>query len=168
MNSDQAVGPPDSHHLAAAEGWIGLGNQVEAEQELKQISAKLSSHPDVLRVRYHLYESAKRWELAAEIAQALCKTLPGVAFGWVHLAYALHELKRTREAYNVLHPVANRFPDELIVRYNLACYACQLGEPAEAWSWLEKAIGLASVSEVKKMALADPDLASLRAEIEKL
>ena len=30
--------PPDSLHLSAAEGWLGLGNQVEAFEELEKIT----------------------------------------------------------------------------------------------------------------------------------
>jgi len=30
--------PPDSFHLNAAEGWIGLGNYAAAQEELEHIS----------------------------------------------------------------------------------------------------------------------------------
>ena len=160
--------PPDCHYLAAAEGWLGLGNSVEAEGELERISYNSRAHPEALRVRYHLYEATRKWELAAETAQTLCQILPHRPFGWIHLAYSLHELKRTREAYNVLLPVADKFPEEYILRYNLACYACQLGNVEEARQWLEKAIVLAGSSEVKKTALNDPDLEPLWTEIQRL
>ena len=168
MNPEALIGPPDNHHLSAAEGWLGLGDKNEAERELKQISTGLALHPEVLRVRYHLYEARKDWERAAELARALCEVIPGAAFGWVHLAYALHELKRTSEAYRVLHPMVSRFPKEFVIPYNLACYACKLGEMNEARSWLKKAIALTSAEEIKHMALADPDLEDLRAEIRKI
>jgi tetratricopeptide (TPR) repeat protein len=167
MKPELLIGPPDSHHLAAAEGWLGLGDDNEAERELKQISKDLASHPEVLRVRYHLYEARGDWERAAEQARALCELMPGTAFGWVHLAYALHELKRTGEAYRVLHPIVGKFPKEFVIPYNLACYACRLGELNEARGWLKKAIALTSAEEIKHMALADPDLRELQAEIRK-
>lgn len=157
--------PPDSHYLAAAEGWLGLGNSHEAERELDQISFALRAHPEVLRVRYHLYEAGRKWELAAETAQNLCHLLPDTPFGWIHLAYSLHELKRTREAYNVLMPVVDKFPEEYILRYNLACYACQLGNIEEARQWLDKAMALGGSDEVKKTALTDPDLQPMWTEI---
>ena len=158
--------PPDIHHLNAAEGWLGLGNALEAEQELRQLSAEAQSHPEVLRVRYHWYGQSKEWERAAETAQLICQILPETPFGWIHLAYALHELKRTREAYNVLIPVVDRFPEEYVIRYNLACYACQMGVLEEARAWLKKAIALAGPEIIKQMGLTDPDLAELRAEIQ--
>jgi hypothetical protein len=34
--------PSDSHHLLAAQGWIGLGNYLEANEELEKISTPVS------------------------------------------------------------------------------------------------------------------------------
>jgi len=73
----------------------------------------------------------------------------------------LHELKRTKEAWGVLVPIVDKFPDEYIIRYNLACYACQLGNLNEAWRWLKKAIDLAGKKDIRTMALDDPDLQPL-------
>ena len=75
----------------------------------------------------------------------------------VRWSFALHELKRTKEAYERLRPVIDRFPGEWMMRYNLACYACQLGNLKEAWSWLEKASELGDPN-VKLLALGDKDL----------
>ena len=159
--------PPDSHHLAAAEGWLGLSNPTEARHELARIARPLRTHPEVMRVRYQLYASTKKWALAAKTAQALCRKFPEVPFGCIHLAYALHELKRTSEAYTILLPAVERFPDQYVVRYNLACYACQLGRLDEARRWLKRAIALAGSEEIKRTALADPDLQPLWTEIQK-
>ncbi|MGO8930194.1 MAG: tetratricopeptide repeat protein, partial [Limisphaerales bacterium] len=70
-----------------------------------------------------------------------------------------------QEARNVLLPVMDKLPKEYIIRYNLACYACQLGNLKEARHWLRKAIDLAGPNEVKLMALNDPDLEPLWKEI---
>jgi len=74
-------------------------------------------------------------------------------------------MKRTQEAQNVLLPVVEKFRDEFIIRYNLACYACQLGDGEGAWRWLEKSMALTDPNEVKQMALGDPDLEPLRKRI---
>ena len=160
--------PPDLHHLNAAEGWLGLGNLAEAQQELEKLSAEMTTHPEVLRVRYHLYEKTKRWEQASEIAQLICRLFPETPFGWIHLAYALHELRRTREAYQVLIPAVDRFPEEYVMRYNLACYCCQLGRLEEARAWLAKAVSMAGAETIKQMALTDPDLEPMGPEIRQL
>lgn len=160
--------PPDIHHLNAAEGWLGLRNVAEAEQELAKLSGAVLRHPEVLRVRYDLYEQSKRWEPAAETAQLLCQLIPETPFGWVHLAYALHELRRTREAYNVLLPVVDRFADEFVIRYNLACYCCQMDELEEARGWLKQSIAIIGADTIKEMASTDVDLQNLWVEIQRL
>jgi hypothetical protein len=37
--------------FTAAEGWLELGNHLEPEKELDNITASLSAHPDVLEMR---------------------------------------------------------------------------------------------------------------------
>jgi predicted Zn-dependent protease len=152
-------------NLEAAQGWFELGNCIEATEELEQITPEMRGHPDVLEVRFQIYAAAKKWEYAAEIARAISEMVPGSPFGWIHHAYALHELKRTQEALNMLLPVVDKFPKEYIMRYNLACYACQVGNLKEAQDWLKKAIELAGTNQVKLMALNDPDLEPLWKEI---
>jgi len=49
-------------------------------------------------------------------------------------------MKRTEEAWKLLLSVVDNFPNKAYMRYNLACYTCQLGEPQDAMTWLEKAI----------------------------
>jgi hypothetical protein len=157
----------DIRHLEAAQGWLGLRNWREASAELANIPAELQSHPDVLQVRWAIHAAAKEWDLAADVAETFLKARPDSPFGFVHLAYALHELKRTQEAQDVLLTVLDRFRDEFILRYNLACYACQLGDGEGAWRWLEKSMTLTDPDEVKRMALNDPDLEPLRSRIKK-
>jgi predicted Zn-dependent protease len=164
-NVNAELGYPDKRHLDAAEGWLGLGNWSEANAEMENIAPRLRAHPEVLRVRYGIYALAKDWEQAAQIAHALAQLAPGSAFGWIHHAYALHELGRTQQAWNVLRPVASKFPTEYIICYNLACYACRLGDLRGSIRWLTKAIGLAGSKQIKSMALEDPDLEPLRAKI---
>jgi hypothetical protein len=59
-----------------------------------------------------------------------------------------------------------RFPAVPTVPYNLACYACQLGDLKTAWRWLERAAALLGREELKRMARVDPDLAPMREQIE--
>jgi tetratricopeptide (TPR) repeat protein len=134
---------PDNKHLEAAEGWLGLGNWREANEELEQISPQLRAHPLVLELRYQLYSKAGKWDLAAEVAKGMGELLPDNPWGHFHLAYALHELKKTREAYDCLIPVIDKFPNEWLMLFNLACYSCRLGKLEEAMQWLEKVGDLA-------------------------
>jgi tetratricopeptide (TPR) repeat protein len=162
------LGTPDSHHLNAAQGWLELGNHSEANEELAKISASLVNHPEVLEVRWAVHAAGKRWPTCVEVAETLVKVAPDYLLGWIHRSYALHELKRTREAFNLLLPAVELFPEEPLIRYNLACYCCQLEEAREALEWLDKALVLGDYKQFKQMALEDPDLQPLKAEILKL
>ena len=155
----------DQRDLVAAQGWFELGNCVEATEELEQITPEMRGHPSVLEVQFHIYAKAKKWEYAAEIAQAISEFAPDEPFGFIHQAYSLHELKRTQEAWNVLLPVVDKFPKEYIIRYNLACYACQLGNLEEARAWLKKASNLAGTKRIMQMAEKASDLEPLWGEI---
>ncbi|MEY2429820.1 MAG: hypothetical protein QOJ40_2705 [Verrucomicrobiota bacterium] len=72
----------DARLLDAAQGWLGLGAHLEANDELEQITPRMRAHPDVLRVRYRVYAAAKKWESAAEIARAISRFAPHDSFEW--------------------------------------------------------------------------------------
>jgi Flp pilus assembly protein TadD len=119
----------------------------------------------VLQVRWEVYAAAKKWGATLDIAAALIQLNPEDPLGWVHWAYALHELKRTSEARDSLLGVVNRFPTSATMRYNLACYECLLGRLEEAKQWLEKAFTLGDSRKTKLTALEDPDLEPLWKDI---
>ena len=54
------------------------------------------------------------------------------------------------------------------MRYNLACYECQLGRLDQARAWLRKAFDLGDPAEMQAQALRDPDLQPLWPEIRSL
>jgi tetratricopeptide (TPR) repeat protein len=157
--------PPDTLHLQAAQGWLELGNHLEANEELEKITPELRAHPKVLKVRWEIYAAAKKWEATLDIAAALIQMDPEDPLGWVHRSYALHELKRTAEARDSLLRVVDKFPISATMRYNLACYECQLGRLEQAKEWLEKAFKLGHAKEMKLMALDDRDLEPLWKQI---
>jgi predicted Zn-dependent protease len=102
----------------------------------------LSVSVDVIKIRYEVYSKAKKWEMASEVARGKTLILPENSWGFIHYAFTLNEMKRTKEAQAVLLPVAEKFPDEHLISYNLACYCCQLGQLKEAMRWLGRAIDL--------------------------
>lgn len=61
--------------------------------------------------------------------------------------------------------VVDKFPSSATMRYNLACYECQLGRVEQAKVWLEKAFKIGDAKEMKLAALDDPDLEPLWKEI---
>ena len=156
--------PPDSHYLLAAQGWIELGNYLEANEELEKISPRSRLHPDVLEIRVQVYANAKKWDACAHVASTLVKLAPERLNGWVQRSFALHELRRTQEAFDNLLPVAEKFPGIWTIPYNLACYSSQLGRLDEAKDWLKKAL-LIGEETVQRVGIADPDLKPLWASM---
>jgi len=166
-----APGPPDSHHLSAAVGWLELGNHVEAGEELAKISAAVLEHPDVLEVRWAVCAAGKSWEAALSVAELLLRKAPERSSGWLHRAYAVRRVREggLHQAWEALRPAFEKFPQDWLIAFNLACYAAQFGRLEEAWEWLFKAIAASGdVSRIKRMALADTDLQPLWERIEAL
>ena len=159
--------PPDSFHFKAAEGWLGLGNPFEANEELEKITPQLRVHPGVLDLRWRIYAEEEKWEACVDIARALIKLAPERPAGWVHLAYALRRAKGggLQVAWDALLPVAEKFPALTIIPFNLACYAAQLNRLDGARDWLRKAFEIGRKTghfdEIRLMALDDPDLQPL-------
>ena len=162
---------PDLHHLKAAVGWLELGNAGEALAEIDAMSEPLQTHPDVLETRWLALAQLQRWEAAAKVGRALIAAAPDRAIGWLHHAYALRRAPGggLLAAFNALAPVAGQFPNEATIPYNLACYTCQMQrDTSETLSWIEKAITAGDRKEILAMAMKDPDLEPLHAEIAKL
>jgi tetratricopeptide (TPR) repeat protein len=163
----KSLEPPDSFYLSAALGWLGLGNWQEANEELEKITLALRAHPDVLEVRLEIYSKAGKWDLAAEIAGVLIQERPNDPQFWISHAYATRRMPGggIPQAKEILSKAQALFAKEPLIPYNLACYSCQLGDHQEARKWLEIAFGLGDARQLKLMALKDPDLEPLRAEI---
>jgi len=157
--------PPDTFHIQAAQGWLELGSATEARIELEKVSPSFRGHTEVLKVQWGICAAEKRWEAALEAAGRLVDLEPDDPLGWVHRSYSLHELKRTQEARDHLLRVVEKFPISATMRYNLACYECQLGNLPEARKWLEKAFRMGNRDQMKLAALADLDLKPLWQEI---
>jgi hypothetical protein len=166
--------PPDSFHLLAAQGWLELGNHIEASQELDQITPQLRLHPDVMQMRWAIYAKAENWAACANVGQALVNLEPAQSFGWVNRSYALRRAPGggLQAAYDALRPAVDHVADLEQVTFNLACYACQLGKLDEGREWLAKSFSAAEskgrLIQVKQNALHESDLEPLWKELGKL
>jgi thioredoxin-like negative regulator of GroEL len=157
--------PHDVILLNAAEGWLGLDNVIEADKELKQITPAMHRHPEVLGVRYEMFAKAECWPKCEEVAEEIILLEPESTFGWIRRSFALHEQDLTATAREKLLPAVDLFPDEITIRYNLACYECVLGNMSQAKLHLAEAFNLARnqncTDEWKKQMMGDPDLKPL-------
>ncbi len=163
----KALGPPESHYLSAAIGWLELGSLTEAEAELAQIQSPQNEHPDVLEVRWLLCARREQWEDGLQVAKALLEKAPKRVSGWLHQAYALRRIPggSVQKAWDVLLPAAERFPKEPLVAYNLSCYACQMQQLDDARRWFKRALSVGDEEYIRRAALADKDQEPLWPEI---
>ncbi len=166
----QPLEPPDSHFVSAAVGWLELGNGREAAAELEAVAPALSQHPAVLRLRYEIHAQEAQWELASEAASSLARLQPDEPGAWTKLAYATRRKPGggIPPAKEILTAARRRFPAELLITYNLACYECQLGNLPQARALLREAFQLGNPALLKQMSLSDPDLEPLRQEIDQM
>lgn len=162
----------DRHHLLAAQGWFELGNHREAHSELEKISPESRDHPDVLKLRWQIFAKSKHWQTVFSIARAICQLQPiALADGpsdasGQSTTNCAERTRPNRARHRALYPM--RLPHFFAIPYNLACYACRSGNVSEAWEWLKVATEMADVSEVRRLALNDPDLEPLWNQIGEL
>jgi tetratricopeptide (TPR) repeat protein len=161
---------PDLHYARAAQGWLELGDHLEANEELEKITPQMRAHPDVLEIRWQIYAKEKKWEACIEIARAITQIEPGRPSGWIHYAYSTRRATNggLEAAKTVLLSVNEKFPQIPVIPYNLACYYCQLGDLKGAWDWLERAFDIGDPKQLKLMALDDPDLKQLWPDISEI
>lgn len=157
--------PPDEQRLQAAVGWLGLGNWKEANEELECITPEFRAHPDVLKARVKIYVAAEKWDEVILLGDALADLVPDSSFGPLHSACARRQLSRFVDARNHLLSVVERFRNDWRIHYTLARLSCKLGEREVAMQWLEKAIDLAGVLDIRLQALEDPDLETIWCDI---
>ncbi len=155
--------------IKTALGWLEMGDAQSAVDEVKRIAPQFQKHPQVLRVQLAISTKTARWDVAAEVANALRLAEPKDVNWWVSLAYATRRSPGggLEAAKLILLDAQKKFPKEPIVPYNIACYCCQLGALERARGYLEKSFKLGNAKELKSMAATDPDLERLWPELGK-
>lgn len=159
--------PPDTWYVSGAVGWLELGNAAEARSELARVSPAQRQHPDALEVQWLICAEQQEWVEGLEAARSLIHSVPERVSGWLHQSYALRRIDGggVQQAWDALLPTYSKFPKEPIVPYNLACYACQLGQLDTARVWLKKAFAMESAGPLKQQAMEDKDLEPLWSEL---
>lgn len=143
-----------------AEGYLELGMPEEALGELEEAFASTDQNPAVLQLRTDLLTSLSRWQEAAEICLRMIGLDPGNPFWWIQGAYSVRRARSITEAETILRDALVHHPRNVLITYNLACYACVQGRLDEAISLYGRAIAL-DEKTVFTMSLRDPDLAAI-------
>src|SRR3954470_18098336 len=99
----------DKFQIEAAEGWLMLGNPVEANEELEKISPENRRHPMALSVRWQVYAAAEWWEAAWIVSKVLCEALPESAEALICQANTVRKYRGVREAMELLRSRLQKF-----------------------------------------------------------
>ena len=148
--------------LSHAKGYLELGMLAEAAAELDRISAPENTGLDFLAVRLALLQEQQDWPALRDLARDYARRAPEEPAVWVTWAYAARRADSIPEAQKILLAAIPHHPTNGTIQFNLACYACQLGDLTEARHHLDLAIALDK--EFAAAAAIDPDLAPLRAQ----
>jgi tetratricopeptide (TPR) repeat protein len=150
-------------HLRAAIGFIELGMLEDAVSELESVPPEDKNRRDVLEVRLEIYRESKAWSLMEVVARELLKRQPDDPDDWNNLAFSIRRKDSVKAAQTLLLEALEKFPNDAMIRYNLGCYACQLGDLEEAKKLVGDAIRLDA--KYKLLAIDDPDLEPLWQQI---
>jgi predicted Zn-dependent protease len=151
-------------HLAA-QGYFELEMYTDAIKTLDTLSFEDQLHSEVLELRVVVEMKLCRWKRALVASEKLCAVAPDAAIGFIHAAFCLHELGRTREAREVLLEGPASLVNEATYHYNLACYECVLGNLDTARAYLDASVSLDG--KLKEFAQEDPDLEPLHSSPQK-
>ena len=93
---------PHERSIIAAQGYLELGMFSDVWRELHSLPAALLGSSEVLELSALSLMGERRWDEALEVARRLREGRPDDPGGFIHEAYCLHELGRTREALDTL------------------------------------------------------------------
>jgi predicted Zn-dependent protease len=159
------MSPEDfERHIRAARGYLELGMHEDALGELEGLPVDELDRPQAVEMRLAVLIGNRRWPEALVTARRLCSIEPEKPFGYIHAAFCLHEMGRTREAREFILAGPPALAREPLYYYNLACYDAILGHGREACDNLHRSFRLDA--RLKDYAREDPDLDSIRGQIE--
>src|SRR5262245_48052470 len=112
---------------------------LEADTELDKIDPFNRAAPEVLAIRLAIYHGLKQWELMQEMAKRLANFQPDDVQWIASYAYATRRAESIPAAKEILLNAEPKFPQEAIIKYNLACYFCQTGDIQKGKDYLRRA-----------------------------
>lgn len=146
-------------HLDTTLGYLALGMYQDAWDELESLPPEAKADVGVIELRIEILQRLGKWEFARVLAESLAKRCPENPHWWILWAYSLRREQSVEAAQSVLSEARAIHPDVGMIAYNLACYACVLGDLEETRALLQTAFSLDPL--LRKTALDDPDLEPL-------
>lgn len=149
--------------LLAAQGYLELGMVEEALAELALVEISHLSDPDIVELRLHILIQGKHWLEASIAAEELLRHHEDALPGYIHGAFALHELGRTAEARDLLLKGPSILREDPTFHYNIGCYEAVLGNREAAIESLRQSFSLNK--SFREFAKYDPDLAIIAKDL---
>ncbi len=142
--------------LQAALGFFQLNMYQDAWDELGNLAPNLRVQDAVLELRIAIFNRLEKWNSSRLLAESLAIRSPENPQWWLSWAYAVRRESTVEDAKQVLTTAAEIHPNVALITYNLACYACVLGELDDACALLRRAFVLDN--DLRRTAIDDPDL----------
>ena len=98
-------------------------------------------------LRIAIYRGLEKWELMQEIAKRLAQFPPDDIQWTISLAFATRRANSIQAAKELLLNAEPKFPNEPAIKYNLACYFCQMGDIKTAKNYLKEKRGVHLISD---------------------
>ena len=153
-------------HWSRAMGYVKMGMFKQARTELSGLPDELPWSKQKKSMLLEIFQEVKNWKEMQKIAYELRMEFPHESGWWVSDAYATRRSLSIEQARDILLEALVHNYDDALIRYNLACYACQLGSPGECLDFLKEAVK--RDERYKAMALADEDLKGVQAALREM
>ena len=131
----------------------------DAALALEEIAPEDKVRSEVLGARIDIYLAAKKWDMAAAVANYLVKVEPENSGWWIKLANATRRCESIESAEAILLRARELHHDNAVIEFNLACYASVTSRFEEAKELLKRSVGLDR--QLQKLAIDDEDLRPL-------
>lgn len=143
-------------HWSRAIGYLKLEMFEQAREELGALPEELPWSKQKRSMEVEICQAQERWKEMKLLTLGLRMEFPGDVGWWIADAYATRRSKSVEEAREILLEGLVHHYDDATIRFNLACYACQLGSLGECMDLLKEAVK--RDERFKALAMEDEDL----------
>ena len=147
-------------HWSRVTGYMQLGIIEEALIELAMLPDDDQWGKKKRAMRLEIFQQQKNWQEMAEVAHGLRMEFPEDVQWWIADAFATRRSQSIEQAREILLEGLVCHYEDATIRFNLACYACQLGSLGECMDFLKEAVK--RDKRFKVMAMEDEDLKDVR------
>ena len=113
---------------------------MQAKDELLMMPDELPWGKQKRAMMVEILQNQQSWKKMREVAHGMRMEFPEDADWWIADAYATRRDQSIDQAREILLEGLVHHYENAMIRYNLACYACQLGSMGECLDLLKEAV----------------------------